>query len=197
MHESTICSSPPPTCIAHPGAIQLHNYWAVFDSPSELSRFYAMRHTILVITISCKYRPRCHVAVHFADNYDSLQYVCMYIFSGTSTRARTRAHRPAAPRQSWLIVCLCLPRPLWTTCDLGRAIVAVSEAFGRVWLAAACACSCLDQPCMSRRVVFVAALQLHWQRGTEVNRGSRCDRVILKLIIHETLCAVCCGHYRY
>jgi len=27
---------PPPTCIAHPGAILLHDYWAVYDSPSDL-----------------------------------------------------------------------------------------------------------------------------------------------------------------
>ena len=29
--------SPPPTCIAHPGAIRLHDYSAVNDSPFELS----------------------------------------------------------------------------------------------------------------------------------------------------------------
>ena len=37
VHESTICSFPPPTCIAHPGAILVHDYWAVYDPPSELS----------------------------------------------------------------------------------------------------------------------------------------------------------------
>jgi len=37
VHESTIHSFPPPACIAHPGAILLHDYWAVYDSPSELS----------------------------------------------------------------------------------------------------------------------------------------------------------------
>jgi len=37
MHESTIRSFPPPTCIARPDAIVLHDYWAVYDSPSELS----------------------------------------------------------------------------------------------------------------------------------------------------------------
>jgi len=26
----------PPTCIAHPGAIRLHDYWAVYDFPSGL-----------------------------------------------------------------------------------------------------------------------------------------------------------------
>jgi len=35
-HESTILSFPPPTCIAHPGAILLHDYWTVYDSPSDL-----------------------------------------------------------------------------------------------------------------------------------------------------------------
>jgi len=36
VHESTILSPPPPTCIAHPGAILLHDYWAVYDFPSGL-----------------------------------------------------------------------------------------------------------------------------------------------------------------
>ena len=36
MHESIILSFTPPTCIAHPGAILLHDYWAVYDSPSDL-----------------------------------------------------------------------------------------------------------------------------------------------------------------
>ena len=53
VHESTILSFPPPTCIAHPGAILLHDYWTVYDSPSDL-RLYAIYHTVLVITISCK-----------------------------------------------------------------------------------------------------------------------------------------------
>ena len=29
VHESTILSFPAPTCIAHPGAVLLHDYWAV------------------------------------------------------------------------------------------------------------------------------------------------------------------------
>ena len=36
VHESTILSFPPPTCIAHLGAILLHDDWAVHDSPSDL-----------------------------------------------------------------------------------------------------------------------------------------------------------------
>jgi len=36
LWESIILSSPPPTCIAHPGAIVLHEYWTVYDSPSDL-----------------------------------------------------------------------------------------------------------------------------------------------------------------
>ena len=36
MHESTILSFPSPTCIAHPSAILLHDYPAVYDSPSDL-----------------------------------------------------------------------------------------------------------------------------------------------------------------
>jgi len=36
VHASTILSFPPPTCISHLGAILLHDYWAVYDSPSNL-----------------------------------------------------------------------------------------------------------------------------------------------------------------
>jgi len=35
-HESTILLFPPHTRIAHPGAILLHDYWTVYDSPSDL-----------------------------------------------------------------------------------------------------------------------------------------------------------------
>jgi len=44
----------PPTCIAHPGAILLHHYWAQYTTPPPTSRVYAIHHTILLITISCK-----------------------------------------------------------------------------------------------------------------------------------------------
>jgi len=36
VNESTILSFPPHTCIAHPGAIRLHDYWTVYNSPSDL-----------------------------------------------------------------------------------------------------------------------------------------------------------------
>ena len=36
VHESTILLFLPPTCIAHPGAVLLHNYWAVYDFHSGL-----------------------------------------------------------------------------------------------------------------------------------------------------------------
>jgi len=36
VHESTIRAFPLPTCTAHPGAIRLHDYWAVYVSPSDL-----------------------------------------------------------------------------------------------------------------------------------------------------------------
>ena len=44
---------PPPTCIAHPGAILLHNYWTVCDFPSD-HPLYGIHHTILVLTILCR-----------------------------------------------------------------------------------------------------------------------------------------------
>ena len=36
VHESTILSPPPHTCIAHPSAILLHDYWTGYDSRSDL-----------------------------------------------------------------------------------------------------------------------------------------------------------------
>jgi len=36
VYKSTILSFPPPTCIAHPGAILLHDYWTVYDSLFDL-----------------------------------------------------------------------------------------------------------------------------------------------------------------
>jgi len=35
-HESAILLFPPHSRIAHPGAILLHDYWTVYDSPSDL-----------------------------------------------------------------------------------------------------------------------------------------------------------------
>ena len=63
MHESNICTSPPPTCIGHTVAILLHcightvaillhDYWAVKHA-SSTPRVYAIQHTRSVITISC------------------------------------------------------------------------------------------------------------------------------------------------
>jgi len=43
--------TPPPTCIAHPGTLLSHDYWTVYDSPSDLT---FVCYTILVITTSCK-----------------------------------------------------------------------------------------------------------------------------------------------
>ena len=40
VHESTIRSPPPPTCIAHPSAISLHDHWTVYDSISQLAFVY-------------------------------------------------------------------------------------------------------------------------------------------------------------
>ena len=53
VQESTILFFAPATCTAHPGAVLLHNYGSVYDSPSDLTG-NAIHHTILVITISCK-----------------------------------------------------------------------------------------------------------------------------------------------
>jgi len=46
VHESAILSFPPPTCVVHPGAILLHDYWTVFHSPSDLPCAYYTPYTI-------------------------------------------------------------------------------------------------------------------------------------------------------
>jgi len=46
VRESIILSFPPPTCIAHPGAILLHDYWRVYDSPPDLPFVYYTRYNI-------------------------------------------------------------------------------------------------------------------------------------------------------
>jgi len=53
VHESIVLSFSRPACIAHTVAILLHDYSAIYDPPSN-SLWYAIHHTILVITISCK-----------------------------------------------------------------------------------------------------------------------------------------------
>ena len=53
MHKSIVLSFFQRACIAHTVAILLHGYWAIYDPPST-SLWYAIHHTILVITISCK-----------------------------------------------------------------------------------------------------------------------------------------------
>jgi len=51
--ESIILVLLPPTCKAYPIAILLHDYCAIYD-PSPTPLLYAIHHTILVMTISCK-----------------------------------------------------------------------------------------------------------------------------------------------
>jgi len=46
VHKSTILSFPPPTCIAHPGGILLHDYWTVYDSASDLLFVCDLPHNI-------------------------------------------------------------------------------------------------------------------------------------------------------
>ena len=51
--ESIILVLLPPTCKAYPIAILLHDFCAIYDPPPT-PLLYAIRHTILVMTISCK-----------------------------------------------------------------------------------------------------------------------------------------------
>jgi len=51
--ESIIRVLTPPTCTAYPIAILLHDYCVIYDPPPT-PLLYAIHHTILVMTISCK-----------------------------------------------------------------------------------------------------------------------------------------------
>ena len=53
VHESIVLSFVRPACIAHTVAILLHGYQAIYDPPPTFL-WYAIHHTILVITISCR-----------------------------------------------------------------------------------------------------------------------------------------------
>jgi len=53
VYESNILLFPPPTCIGHTVAILLYDYWAV-NHTSSTPLSYAINHTRLAITISCK-----------------------------------------------------------------------------------------------------------------------------------------------
>jgi len=53
MHEPIVLSCFRRACIAHTVAILLHGYWAIQDPPTT-SLVYAIYHTRLVKTISCK-----------------------------------------------------------------------------------------------------------------------------------------------
>jgi len=65
VHESLILSSPTSTCIVHSGAIRLHDHLIVYDTLSDLP-LYAIHHTILVISISCKGQ---HVLSYYNPSY--------------------------------------------------------------------------------------------------------------------------------
>jgi len=55
VHESTVLSFLPPPCIAHTVAILLHDHCAMYAPPPHRPPLlYAIHHTILVMTISCK-----------------------------------------------------------------------------------------------------------------------------------------------
>ena len=53
VHESTILSFLPPTYIADPGAILLHDYRAVYDSPSKLPFVCYTPYNVSKKTLSC------------------------------------------------------------------------------------------------------------------------------------------------
>ena len=53
VQESILPLSPPPICITHATAILLRDSCAIYDLPPTLP-VYAIHHTILVVTVSCK-----------------------------------------------------------------------------------------------------------------------------------------------
>jgi len=87
VHESTIVSFPPPTCIAHPGAILSHEYWTVYDSPSDLPlcMLYTIQYWEQQYRVKAKLwrRPakqeRLHPPLPYTDVIDYI-YMYMYIY---------------------------------------------------------------------------------------------------------------------
>ena len=73
MHESIVFLSPTPTCIAYHGAILLHDYCSVYESPPT-PRVYATHHTILVIAAFCQGQPEHHPYICIYT------YTCIYIY---------------------------------------------------------------------------------------------------------------------
>ena len=53
VQESTILLSPPPICMAHP-SVYYCTIITQYTIPFPISRLYAIHHTKLIITISCK-----------------------------------------------------------------------------------------------------------------------------------------------
>jgi len=80
VHESVIHLLPPATCSARTIAILLHVYCAIYDAPLT-PLLYAIHHTILAITISCKGQPppppplRRHGSAQRAHN----QSICLCV----------------------------------------------------------------------------------------------------------------------
>jgi len=74
VHETTMLSFPPPTCIARPGVQHYCTIIGQYTTPPPDSRSYAIHHTILVITTSCKGQPPTH---RWSLHEIALPTVCM------------------------------------------------------------------------------------------------------------------------
>jgi len=138
VHESTILSSPAPTCIAHPGAILLRGYWAVYNLPPPTSRVYALHHTLLVITKSCKGQILTYIPIH-------------RVLLPTTTH---RIYSCATPLQSRRAPVRVVLSGRWPDHLVGSRLKSKSAALGGS-LGAATTTSTIKRHCAVARSVFV------------------------------------------
>ena len=117
MHESTICLFPLPSCMAYPGALSYCTMSGQYTTPPSNSRVYAMHHTILVVTISCKGQlgvspmdPSCRLAgasfVGVLNSLPAVKFGAMYSQCGPSKSiVIVSAARFCVCGSSWEVTC--------------------------------------------------------------------------------------------
>ena len=84
---------PAPTCNAYPFAMLLHDYWTLYKPPLT-SLLYALHHSTLVITISCKgqYIPHTHTFTHIHTTHPPKHTHAHHTHTRARTHTHTRAH---------------------------------------------------------------------------------------------------------
>ena len=94
----------PPTCKAHPISMLMHDHCATY-APPPTPPLYAIYHTILVMTISCKGQLVINSHMHPINNpapargpprHRAQQFICIYMFTEPSPPAPPPRRTPAS-----------------------------------------------------------------------------------------------------